>query len=318
MRKDIPMQKRRIVLILVSAVLCSAIFFAVHSYRNRIMGKDLVKVQGGQITIGNGAESPQYEFEIPSFAISPYEVTNELFVSVYNQGIQWHVAVAENREIRFDPEYKKIFQFALLDTKIDGCKIHIDNGKISTEPGTENLPVVGVSWYGAAIFCNLLSRIEGRNEVYDVIDWVHKKNAKGYRLPTYEEWEYAARGGILSKGYKYSGSDDPHEVGWVQQNSNDTVHPVGTKKPNELGLYDMSGNLHEFTTEVWSPLRTEYYKPDENGFGKNGGLLTSNRIWRGGAWNKQPVSVYFFRQCIDQPPALLGYSDIGFRPVLGK
>lgn len=312
------MQKKSIAVIIVIAVSCTAMFISVNIYRNRIMGKEMVQIQGGHISIGNGVESARYDFEIPSFAISPYEVTNELFVNVYNRGIQWHVAVVDNGEIRFDPEYKKVFQFALLDTKIEGCKIHYNNGRLSTEPGTEKLPVVGVSWYGAAVFCNLLSRIEGRNEVYDVIDWVHNKGAKGYRLPTYEEWEYAARGGILSKGYTYSGSDDPQEVGWVQQNSNGTVHPVGMKKPNELGLYDMSGNLHEFTTEVLSPLRNEYYNPDENGFGKNGGILTSNRIWRGGAWNKQPVSVYFFRQCIDQPPALLGYPDIGFRLVLDR
>lgn len=312
------MQKKWIALIVVFTLSCLAICISVPVYRNRIMGKEMVKVQGGQISIGNGNESAQYDFEIKTFTISPYEVTNELFVEVYNQGIRWHVATVKDGEIWFDPEYKRVFQFALLDTGIEGCKIRYNNGKLSTEPGTEKLPVVGVSWYGAAMFCNLLSRIEGRDEVYDIIDWVHKKNAKGYRLPTYEEWEYAARGGIMSKGYTYSGSDDAYEVGWVQQNSNGSVHPVGMKKPNELGLYDMSGNLHEFTTEVFSPLRNEYYKPDENGFGTNGGLLTSNRIWRGGAWNKQPVSVYFFRQCIDQPPALLGYPDIGFRLVLDR
>ena len=70
-------------------------------------------------------------------------------------------------------------------------------------------------------------------------------------------------------------------------------------------------------SEVWDPLRTMKYKPDESGF-VSGGLLTSGRIWRGGAWNKQPVSVYFFRQNINQPDYCLPWSDIGFRIVFTR
>ncbi len=65
----------------------------------------------------------------------------------------------------------------------------------------------------------------------------------GYRLPTEAEWEYAAKGGDKSKGFKYSGSNDIGEVAWHRYNSDEQTHPVKSKKPNELGLYDMSGNV---------------------------------------------------------------------------
>ncbi|MCL2290893.1 MAG: SUMF1/EgtB/PvdO family nonheme iron enzyme [Bacteroidetes bacterium] len=94
----------------------------------------------------------------------------------------------------------------------------------------DNLPVDNVSWDDAQEFIRKLKTATGKN----------------YRLPTEAQWEYAARGGNQSKGYKYSGSHNIDEVAWHQGNSNGTVHPVGTKEPNELGIYDMSGNVREW------------------------------------------------------------------------
>lgn len=297
--------------VIISAVLCTT---AMVFYQNgkKLLADEMVFVKGVTITIGNGVESAKYEFEVKDFKISPYEVTNDLFIKVYNKGLDWNVLTVADDQIRFHPDTGVLLQFALLDMTIAHCQVLHDaeSGKLKCAAGTEQLPVVGVSWHGAAVFCNLLSRIEGCDQVYDTIDWVHKKKARGYRLPTYEEWEFAARGGASSKGYEYSGSDDPNECGWFLANSSGSVHPVGLKKPNELGLFDMSGNLHEFLTEIWCPLRTDYFKPDEDCF------HSANRMWRGGAWNKQPVSVYFFRQSIDNPNYCLGFPDIGFRPVL--
>lgn len=91
-------------------------------------------------------------------------------------------------------------------------------------------PVNNVSFMNIQRFVTRLSAITGKN----------------FRLPTEAEWEYAAKGGMLSKGYKYSGSNDIDEVAWYAANSERRVHPSGTKKPNELGLYDMTGNLWEF------------------------------------------------------------------------
>lgn len=135
--------------------------------------------------------------------------------------------------------------------------------------GEKNLPVEKVSWYDAVYFCNKLSDMFGLTPVYavdgepDVEKWSyapHKgniitgtvsqdENANGYRLPTMEEWQYAAKGG---QDYKYSGSDNLDEVGWYGGNSGDKAHPVAQKKPNGYGLYDMSGNVWEWCWDSYS------------------------------------------------------------------
>lgn len=127
----------------------------------------------------------------------------------------------------------------------------------------KNLPVEQVSWYDAVYFCNKLSAKCGLTPVYavdgetDVGKWgyaPHKnekitgtvsqnEKASGYRLPTVEEWQYAAKGG---QEFKYSGSGNLDEVGWYSENSGDKTHPVAQKDPNGYGLYDMSGNVWEW------------------------------------------------------------------------
>ena len=111
----------------------------------------------------------------------------------------------------------------------------------------DDLPVEEVSWEDAQSFVKKLSSLTGRS----------------FRLPTEAEWEYAARGGKYSKGYKYSGSDDVFEVSWNCENSDWTTHAVATKKPNELGLYDMSGNVWEWCGD-WYDFSYYSYSPSEN------------------------------------------------------
>jgi formylglycine-generating enzyme required for sulfatase activity len=87
---------------------------------------------------------------------------------------------------------------------------------------------------------------------------------KQFRLPTEAEWEYAARGGNQSNGYKYSGSDDINVVGWYSENSSIKTHEVGTKAPNELGIYDMSGNVWEMCQD-WYDYYTDSAQTNPSG-----------------------------------------------------
>ena len=125
----------------------------------------------------------------------------------------------------------------------------------------DKYPIRLITWYKAIEFCNRLSKKEGIPIAYDnagnLLDEEGKKTSditkvRGYRLPTRAEWEYAARGGKRSKGYKYIGSNDLNEVAWNIDNSDDKIHEVGLKKPNELGIYDMNGNVSEMCTDYFN------------------------------------------------------------------
>ena len=121
----------------------------------------------------------------------------------------------------------------------------------------DNRPVEKVSWYDAVEFCNKLSEKEGLTPAYTIngFDVSCNWSANGYRLPTEAEWEYAAKGGKKSKNYKYSGSDNIDDVAWYDANSDGRSHDVGTKAPNELGIYDMSGNVWEM---CWDSFDNSY------------------------------------------------------------
>jgi formylglycine-generating enzyme required for sulfatase activity len=168
----------------------------------------------------------------------------------------------------------------------------------------DNLPVEMVSWYDCIEYCNRRSQKEGLEPYYkidkdqkdpnnlndsDVIKWTITimKGANGYRLPTEAEWEYAAGGGQESKNYTYSGSDVVDEVAWYWRNSgdeyltgewfwqtieenNNRTQVIGTKKSNELGLYDMSGNVREWCWDWYSDV-----------VDSASGVV---RVWRGGGW----------------------------------
>lgn len=109
------------------------------------------------------------------------------------------------------------------------------------------------------------------------VQLLSRKTQLPFNLPTEEEWEYAARGGMKSNGYLYAGSNDINEVAWYRENSNGTTHPVGQKKPNELGLYDMSGNVWEWTESPMHWYSDNDIDPDSDVFVRKGGSF----------WHKQ-------------------------------
>jgi formylglycine-generating enzyme required for sulfatase activity len=134
----------------------------------------------------------------------------------------------------------------------------------SDNKGCGECPVEKVSW----------------NDIQEFIKKLKKLTGKRFRLPTEAEWEFAARGGTRSQGYKYAGSNSLGSVAWYEENSNDNTHPVGQKLPNELGLYDMAGNVFEWCTDRYG---RNYYNtsPSSNPKGPSSG---AGRVLRGGGW----------------------------------
>ncbi len=151
------------------------------------------------------------------------------------------------------------------------------------------------SWLDAVAYCNWLSEKEKLSKCYLITgsEVKYLDTAKGYRLPTEAEWEFAARGGNKSKGTFFAGSETLGDVAWFKENSNAGPHAVAQKQPNELGLYDMTGNLWEW---VWDWYDGNYYKTSP-AFDPHGAESGNYRVMRGGAWyNYGNYSTVYTRQ----------------------
>jgi formylglycine-generating enzyme required for sulfatase activity len=174
-----------------------------------------------------------------------------------------------------------------------------------------NLPVERVSWLDAIEYCNKLSIKEGLAPAYrgSGNDVVCNFFATGYRLPTEAEWEYAAKGGNKDyMTYEYAGGNNAGAVGWYDGNSGGQTHEVGTKVPNSLGLYDMSGNVWEWCWDWYTSGYSATAQTDPTGAASG-----SDRVRRGGSWFNDALCLRSAYRGYDTPSGR--YTNYGFRVV---
>jgi len=229
----------------------------------------MVEVAGGSYLMGSqqsseADEMPQHQVSVDSFWMSETEVTQQ----------QWMAIMG------FNPSYTQ----------------------------GDSLPVEQVTWFETISYCNKLSLQEGLTPCYSIdgntapANWQSNRivcdfDANGYRLPTEAEWEFAAKGGNHSSGFKYSGSNDPSIVAWSSANSGGRSHPVKTLSPNELGLYDMSGNIEEWCWDWYSAF---YYKNSSSSMPR-GPESGSDRSIRGGCWKYEAIYTKHTNRAYETP-----------------
>ena len=212
--------------------------------------------------------------------------------------LEGFVAVDSGSFTRSNGYSVTVSDFIISDHEVTQAEYVAVMGTNPSNYSGNSKPVETVSWYDAIYFCNKKSVADGLTPCYsvygstDVDDWSYTPHngysisgtvscnfsANGYRLPTEAEWEFAARGGNESKGYTYSGSNNIDDVAWYLNNSSDGTKEVKTKAPNELGIYDMSGNVWEW---CWDWYGSYSYDNETDPLGASSG---SCRVRRGGSW----------------------------------
>jgi len=280
----------------------------------------MVFVKGGSFNMGNPFtdknrkgdkdEKPVHKIKVNSFYIGKYEVTVAEF-KAYLKDNSYHAFDRYGAKHRLPSAPDTTWWRGHPDSK------KYWDAQLSSWWGYKsNYPMFHVSWYDALSYCNWLSIKSGLQACYAIssdgkVTCDFSKN--GYRLPTEAEWEYAAIGGIKATNTRFSGSNNFNEVAWVDDNTFLTgPKPVGTKKPNELGIYDMSGNVWEWCTDYYSPY---YYSksPTENPYNNR---ATGYRVLRGGSWHyKVGYATVYTR---DGPKAGYTNYNYGFRVVRKK
>lgn len=207
---------------------------------------DMVDVEGGVFLMGahtseldwaTADELPAHIVRLSDYKIGRYEITVGQFKAFVDE--TGYVTIAERKDTLTD----RIYKSWIIDTtggvsrqvQVDSV-ISWRNGMFGQRltPKDYDLPVAMVAFDDCKAFCR----------------WLSEKEGVEYDLPTEAEWEFAARGGNLSKDYFASGGNDVDKVAWYADNTNGELHPVGRKRPNELGIYDMTGNVREWTLDA--------------------------------------------------------------------
>jgi formylglycine-generating enzyme required for sulfatase activity len=211
------------------------------NHEMNLCNTEFVFVEGGTFTMGcteeqsndcYNDEKPAHEETVKDFYIGKYEVTVEQFAKFIDEtGYKTDAEKSDSSLICADgmKSYKK------------GVNWRFNSQGTLYDKQEYDHPVAHVSWNDAKEYCK----------------WFSEKSGNNVRLPSETEWEYAARGGNLSRGTKYSGSNVITEVAWYDANSNYATQPVGKKKANELGIFDMSGNVYEWCSTWYSNFGSE-------------------------------------------------------------
>lgn len=240
----------------------------------------MIRVEGGTFTMGATgeegeepwpAEVPTHQVTLSTYYIGETEVTQELWKTVMGKNPALYAPNVINSECGYD-------NFLSVANRLNHK--YPDMVKMPTREEWNEMMTVGGS----------TQRPVERINVKDCLEFIQKLNeltGKTFRLPTEAEWEYAARGGKKSRGYKYSGSNNIDEVAWYMDNARKGgvaspeygPHPVKAKQPNELGIYDMSGNVAEWTSDGWSDYTSEAQTNPQTV------LSDSRAIIRGGRWD---------------------------------
>ena len=278
-----------------------------------------------------------------STPVTPGKSLTSVADFVFVEGGVFQRGSEQGRDNAKPVHYVTLASFYICNHEVTQAEYEAVMGKNPSHFSGAKKPVEQVSLYEAFIFCNKLSEIEGRTPCYYLdeegavlnqgnIEWFCDFTADGYRLPTESEWEYAARGGAKSKGYMYSGSDNINDVAWYVSNSGafskdysdynpngGTTHEIKQKRPNELGLYDMTGNVSEWVWDNYTRYSNENKTNPKGGIPWRSTNVSVGSVTRGGNYqsNDDPTSnptVYarFTDKCTLKSDAVgfrLAYSD---------
>jgi formylglycine-generating enzyme required for sulfatase activity len=254
---------------------------------------EMIAVKSGTFTMGatseqgsdaDSDERPTHSVALSDYYIGKYEVTVAQFREFINE---------TNYRTDADKDGGSYIWNGSSWEKRNGVNWKCDASGKMRGSWEDNHPVIHVSWNDAKAYC----------------EWLSRKTGQSFRLPTEAEWEYAARGGNKSRGYKYSGGSNINDVAWYTSTTNDSgTKPVGTKSPNELGIYDMSGNVWEWCQDWYGDYSSgSQYNP-------SGPSSGSYRVLRGGSWSHDAKYCRVSDRSYSTPDLRSRY--LGFRVVL--
>lgn len=200
-----------------------------------------------------------------------FTVNGVTFKMVKVEGGTFTMGATAEQEVYAEDDERPAHQVTLSDyyigqTEVTQALWTAVMGDNPSKSKGDNLPVERVSWDDCQVFIKKLNSLLS-NEL----------GGKRFALPTEAQWEFAARGGNMSQGYKYAGSNNIDDVAWYKDNSGGMTHPVGQKQPNELGLYDMSGNVWEWCQDWFGGYSSDAQTDPQ-------GPCGTNRVYRGGGW----------------------------------